>query len=101
MPRPTWAATPSTRRTSDSVNSRPVRHHTRKIAPTGSPRTVVGANSTEWDGIPSSDSASKRGSAWVSPLQAARPARHAGTRSGKRERGKWRVVNRSSRSLGT
>ena len=47
IPRPTWAATPSIRRTSDSVNSRPVRHQTRnmrahRLAPHGGGREQHG-----------------------------------------------------------
>ena len=101
MPRPTWAATPSRSRSSDSLNSRPVCHQTRNSAPTGSPRTVVGAKRTEWASMPSSTPRSKRGSALASEDQAARPSRQTWAMAGNRARTKGRVRKCWSRCLGT
>ena len=44
--RATWDATASMRRTSEGLQVRPRAHHTRKMPPTTSPRTRVGANRT-------------------------------------------------------
>ncbi len=59
---PAWLATASMRRTSEGRNTRPGRHHTAKMAPSGRPRIMTGAKRTAVEAISSMSNPENRGS---------------------------------------
>ena len=101
MARPSWEATPSTRRTSAGTKCLPVSHQTRNSAPTASPRTMVGAKRTESGSTPAKVSGSMRGSFFTSGEKNARPARHVPSSPEKRDSTKGREPKTGRRCLGT